>query len=268
MPWPVTIFADECAADYAAQAAFVREAGLDGLDLRNANGRNVADLTAADVGEVLREGVTVRAVGSPVNKVPLDPVYFDAEMDKLERSVAVARMVGARHVRIFSPEPQGAEDDEQTWAAVQAWLEPMVKLAGEAGVVLLHENDARFYGYCPDQSRRLMERFSGPHLRMAFDFANTVLTGHRPWDHWFPWCLPYLDTLHIKDAVEATQTVVPAGEGEGQIEQTLRWLKDQGWQGTLTLEPHLARAGRMSGFSGPELCRTAVDALRAILGRI
>jgi len=267
MNWPVTIFADECTADYAGQAAFVRENALDGLDLRNANGRNVADLVGSDIEEILREGVSVRAIGSPVNKVALDSALFEGEMGKLERSVAVAKKVGAKYVRVFAPEPVG-DDAEATWTAVRAWMDPMVQHAEAAGVTLLLENDALFYGCHPEQSQRLMEQFYGPHFKMAFDFANTVLIGHRPWDDWFPWCLPYLDTLHIKDAVEATRTVVPAGEGDGQVEQTLKWLKQQGWQGTLTLEPHLASAGRMSGFSGPQLCRVAVDSLRAILERI
>ncbi len=268
MAWPVTIFADECSAAYAEQAAFVRENGLDGLDLRNANGRNVADLEGGDIAEVIAEGVAVRAIGSPVNKVRLDPDLFRGEMQKLERSVAVARKVGAKHVRIFSPEPEPSGDPATVWEVVRQWLRPMVAHAEEAGVTLLHENDARFYGADPEQTRRLVEEFHGPHFKLAFDFANTVLIGHRPWDDWLPWALPFIDTLHIKDAVEDTRRVVPAGEGDGQIERTLQWMKGEGWHGTLTLEPHLQSAGRMSGFSGPKLCRVAVEALRAILGRI
>ncbi|MBS1709456.1 MAG: sugar phosphate isomerase/epimerase [Armatimonadetes bacterium] len=268
MPWPVTIFADECSPVYAEQAAFVRETGLDGLDLRNANGRNVVDLTGDDIQEILAAGVAVRAIGSPVNKVALDPALHEGEMDKLERSVAVARKVGAKYVRVFSPEPAKDTDNDTTWEQIRTWLRPMVDHAEAAGVTLLHENDAHFYGCHPDQSQRLMEEFHSRSFKMAFDFANTVLIGHRPWDDWFPWCLPYLDTLHIKDAIETEHSIVPAGHGDGQLEQTLVWLKSEGWQGTLTLEPHLKSAGKMSGFSGPQLCSVAVDALRAILERI
>jgi hypothetical protein len=38
-----------------------------------------------------------------------------------------------------------------------------------------------------------------------------------------------------------------------------------GYQGYLSLEPHLAIAGRAGGFSGADLFRTAADALRGIL---
>ncbi len=65
----------------------------------------------------------------------------------------------------------------------------------------------------------------------------------------------------------ADQRVVPAGKGDGEIEETLRYLIAEGWNGNLTIEPHLQAAGPMGGFSGPELFSVAVESLREVLGR-
>ena len=141
----------------------------------------------------------------------------------------------------------------------------MVDHAQVNNVKIVHENDAWFYGAKPEETKLVMERFHGPHFAAAFDFANTVKIGYKPFDDWFPWILPYLDTIHIKDAVQSTQKVVPAGQGEGQIQQTLQYVKDQNWQGPLTLEPHLAVDGKFQGFSGKQLCSEAHKALKTIL---
>ena len=45
---------------------------------------------------------------------------------------------------------------------------------------------------------------------------------------------------------------MPAGQGDGQVRQTLAALRDSGFDGFVSLEPHLAQAGRFGGFSGPE----------------
>jgi hypothetical protein len=74
--------------------------------------------------------------------------------------------------------------------------------------------------------------------------------------------------LHIKDAIEVGKKVVPAGEGEGQILETLRWLRSQGWAGTLTLEPHLSSAGKFGGFSGGQLFEVAAAALRQVIAEL
>jgi sugar phosphate isomerase/epimerase len=82
---------------------------------------------------------------------------------------------------------------------------------------------------------------------------------------WFPWLLPHLDTLHIKDAIESSHKVVPAGEGDGELAATLRFLMSQNWHGPLTLEPHLQAAGPLGGYSGPELFAHAARQMKSVV---
>ena len=77
---------------------------------------------------------------------------------------------------------------------------------------------------------------------------------------------PFRTCLHIKDAIEESHKIVPAGEGEGQLLEAFQTLVASGWSGPLTIEPHLAAAGPMGGFSGEQLFETAVVALRKVAG--
>jgi sugar phosphate isomerase/epimerase len=68
----------------------------------------------------------------------------------------------------------------------------------------------------------------------------------------------------VKDAL-ANGTVVPAGEGVSDWPALLERLRDSGYQGFLSLEPHLAVSAQFGGFSGPEQFRHASQALQNLL---
>jgi sugar phosphate isomerase/epimerase len=111
----------------------------------------------------------------------------------------------------------------------------------------------------------LLEEFSGPNFRAIYDFGNAVLIGTRTMRDWFPWIVPHLDTLHIKDAIESEHRFVAAGEGDGQMLEAFMNLDVYGWTGPLTLEPHAQVAGPQGGFSGEQAFEHAVGALRKVL---
>ena len=79
---------------------------------------------------------------------------------------------------------------------------------------------------------------------------------------------PHLEYLQIKDALAATGEVVPAGEGDGEVLATLTALRDDGYAGFVSLEPHLAMGHSLGGFSGPPRFGRAARALTALLDSI
>ena len=112
-----------------------------------------------------------------------------------------------------------------------------------------------------------MQAINSPKLRTAFDFANFVQAKEKPIDNW-PGLKPYTTHIHIKDALLSNGQVVPAGQGDGDVEAILADAKQSGYSGFLTLEPHLKVAGHSHGETGPELFKTAVDALKKILNKL
>lgn len=259
MAFEITAFADEIAPDLATQIRVMKAHGVVGLDLRSVDGENVLALSDAEidaVDEAVREaGLRVQCVASPVNKVVLSEAARDEEARKLDRAIEVAQRMGIRRIRIFTPE---SEDGD----AVMAWMEGQLEKAAAADVLLLIENDAKYWSAYPQNAKFLLREFAGPNLMAAFDFANAAILGY-PVEHWFPWIVPYLDTLHIKDAKDGK--VVPAGQGDAGIPVTLQALWKDHWSGPLTLEPHLAAAGPMGGFSGEQLFAEAANSLYSVL---
>ncbi len=261
MGFVLSAFADEIDADLGVQFDHLVAEGITLIDLRSAFGKNVMQLSDTEVLEVRRlaeaAGLGFNCVASPINKVTIAEGSADEEFKKLVRASEIAGLLGINRIRIFSPEG----DD---WQVIAPWMGKQVEFAEQTDLLLMHENDGKYYGSIPTNAKLLFEKFGSPHFLAAFDFANSVQHGFYAMKDWFPWLLPHLETVHIKDAREDGK-VVPAGEGVGQVRETLIWLRDQGWGGVLSIEPHLQFAGDRGGFSGTESFGIAARAIKGIL---
>jgi sugar phosphate isomerase/epimerase len=264
----LSAFGDEIAADLAEQLDLLASEGVRHLELRSAWGKNVLDLDAAQLAQaaaLLRErGFGVSAIGSPVGKSSIDQPR-DYEQERLGRAIAAAEALGTRQIRVFSffvPAGRAAEHRDEVLARMAALAEQ----AARADMTLLHENEREIYGDTGERCHDIVATVGSPALRMAFDPANFVQVGVRPMDEAWPLLADYTTHIHIKDALFDGGAVRPAGQGDGAIPELLHALTERGYRGFLTLEPHLHIAGRAGGFSGPDGMRTAIRALRGLLG--
>jgi sugar phosphate isomerase/epimerase len=252
--WTLSGFGDEIDTDPRIQIAVLKALGAAHIEVRSAWGVNVADLDddqLASLAEVLRtQRVGVSAVASPIGKVDvsLDP---DHELHRLRRVIRVAHALESRNIRIFSFYRGEGVSAESVRDDVLGRMSILAAEAEREGVTLLHENEKAIFGDVPERILDMVESVGSPALRLAWDNANFVQVGVRPFSDAYPLLRAYVDYLQVKDAVAATGVVVPAGEGDGQLRETLSALRDDGYSGYASLEPHLDEAFELGGFSGP-----------------
>jgi len=268
--WELSGFGDEIDADPAVQVAVLQALGASAIEVRSAWGVNVVDLDddqLAGLHRVLRErGQTVSAIASPIGKVPVDePV--EHEVGRLGRAIAAARALGTTNIRIFSFFfPGRSAEDVRDDVLVR--MRALADRAERAGVTLLHENEKDIYGDVPGRVLDIVESVGSPALRLAWDNANYVQCGVRPFTDGWAQLAPYVDYLQVKDALAADSSVVPAGEGDGELLDTLTALRDAGYSGYASLEPHLSDFTHLGGFSGPAAFGRAGRAFRALTDQI
>ncbi len=278
----LSAFGDEIASDLDAQLAALRQQEVRFLELRSAWGRNVIDLSDDDLGRaherLTAQGIGISAVASAVGKVPIDS-DFEAERGRCRRSMAAARRLGTGLVRIFSFfVPSGRyhlHRDE-----VVRRLAALAREAERSHVTLALENESYVYGDTAERCLDLMEAVGSAALRMAFDPANFVQVGVRPYTEAWPALKPYVVHVHIKDSVAVDRTglapyperipgerlmdsVRLPGEGQGELRPILRDLIAEGYRGFLTLEPHLER--RLPEQDGQGRLRASIAALRTLV---
>ena len=261
-------FADEISPDPGIQLATLAAESLSHLELRSAWSVNVADFTAEQVAAfraVLDDaGVRVSAIGSPIGKIPV-AAPLAPELDRMRRVAEVAGELGTNIVRVFSFFVPAGEPPERYRDQVTDRMGALAGIAEERGLVLAHENEKEIYGDTPGRCADLITAVGSPALRATFDPANFVQCGVMPFSEAYALLRPHLVYLQVKDALAATGEVVPAGEGDGQLRETLGALRDSGFAGFMSLEPHLAQSGRYGGFSGPQGFRRAAAALKFLL---
>lgn len=267
----LSAFADEVGDDLEVQIAALRAAGIGRIELRGVWGKNVLALREAEVRTVKRRaaeaGLGFSALASPLGKAPLDG-EFAPQLEALKKALEYAAILEAPYIRIFSFFLPKGRDPAQARPQVIDRLGRMVAEAEKTGVVLAHENEQGIYGDTAGRCLDLYSNLASPAFAGVFDFANFVRCGQRPYQDCWPRLAPYIAYFHVKDALLGSGQVVPAGQGDGDIEAILREAIAGGFDGTLTLEPHLSLAAASYGRTSPELFQAAAAALRAVLGRI
>ncbi|MBD1544549.1 sugar phosphate isomerase/epimerase [Arthrobacter sp. IA7] len=265
--WPLSGFGDEIHPDPAVQCAVLLALGASHIEVRSAWGTNVSELEPQQVAalkEILDEqGLKVSAVASPIGKVDVG-LPIEHELDRLRQIVSVANGLDTKYIRVFSffrAEGQSAEDIRDD---VMVRMGALAALAAEAGVVLLHENEKGIYGDTPEHVLDIMKTVDSPALRIAWDNANFVQVGIKPYTEGYAMLRPYLEYFQVKDALAASGEVVPSGEGDGELDATIAALKADGFTGFASLEPHLASAHELGGFSGPAAFGAAARAFAAL----
>ena len=269
-------FADEADPMIAGQISALKENGIELIELRGVDGRNVTQLSADEMRELrIRlndDGIKVWSIGSPIGKVSVEE-DFQPHLELFRHTLELAVLAGAEKMRMFSFYIASGKA-EQSEAQVIDRLGQMLELARDSGVMLCHENEKGIFGDTAERCARLHKAL--PELRAVYDPANFIQCGEdtmRAWE--MP--EPHIEYMHMKDA-EASGTVVPAGEGIADIPMLLKKY-DAAGGGVITLEPHLSefvglagleREGEKSGIncryrSHREAFDAGVNALKALM---
>ena len=268
----LSAFADEIDPNLGQQMDVLLSHGIRHLDLRGIDNINVSKFTSAQAKEYHQQmqdrGVRVACIGSPIGKIRIDEP-FGPHLDLLKHCCDLARLFGTPYVRIFSFYPPVGGKIADHRAQVMDQMQAMVAAAEAVKVTLLHENEADIYGEQPAGVKDLFATIKSPYFKGIFDPANFVYAGIRPLeDGWQQGLAELTHYFHIKDARPGEKTCCPAGTGKGQIPEILADAKRRGFDGFLTIEPHMAHAGQFAGFTGPDLFAKAVEGIKTVCEKV
>ncbi len=267
----ISAFADEISDNLDVQIENLKANGVSCIELRGVWGRNVMTLTEDEIREVKKRandnGIGFSAIGSPLGKFPLDG-DINEQIDGVKRAAHYAQILDAPYIRMFSFWIPAGEDPANHRSQVIDWLGKMIAEAEKTGIILAHENEKGIYGDTGERCLDLFATLRSKSFTGIFDFANFVQCEQRPYEDCWLRLRPYISYFHIKDALMGTGKVVPAGQGDGDVEKILNEAFTNGYDNFLTLEPHLSVAEASFGRTTPDLFKTASDALYDILNRV
>jgi sugar phosphate isomerase/epimerase len=258
--WTLSGFSDEISPDFTEQCRVAADLGLKYVEVRSAWNVNILDLDAGQLAVMQRtlaeHDLQVSSLGSPIGKIYIDE-DFPPHLERMRHAAEVAHRLNAPYIRIFSFFLRPGADPADHRDEVIDRMRALARVAEEADVILLHENEKEIYGDIPSRCLDIVRSVASPYLRLAWDPANFVQVGVRPYTDGYALLRSHLEYIQIKDARAADGTVVTAGNGDGEVARTIRALSHDGFDGFFSLEPHLSTGGAMGGFSGPDLFRRA-----------
>ena len=245
----ITGFADEIAQDLTTQIESLKKLGISYVEMRGVDGANLIyhkDDKVKEIKQRLDEaGIALSALGSPLGKIGIDDP-FEKHFEEFQRAVEIAHRMNTHNIRMFSFYVPSR--DPSIRERVFDRIRQFVDYAEHNDIVLLHENEKGIYGEKAKECRELMDAFGGEHFRAIFDFANFVQAGQDTREA-YELLKDHIAYIHVKDALKKDGSVVPAGCGDGNVKEILGRLFEGGFQGFLSLEPHLFD---FQGFAGLE----------------
>ena len=235
-------FADEIAPELDTQIRVMKSLEISYIEMRGVNGKNLCDYSLAQAQEIKAQldeaGVKISAIGSPIGKINItDP--FEPHLKAFRHVLDLADCLETKYIRMFSFfMPKGVDPSQSRDEVLCRW-QGFVDAAKGRGITLLHENEKDIYGDTPERCLDLLTSLNCEYVRATFDPANFIQCGVEVYPHAYTMLRPYIEYMHIKDAKASDGAVTVAGRGDGHIPSVLQDLKDSGYTGFLSLEPHL-----------------------------
>lgn len=250
-------FTDEAGKDLETQIKATKELGWTDLSARTIDGTNIHELPEEDfkrAADRLDEaGIKVVEFGSLIGNWA-KPISsdFDITLAEIDRAIPRMQRLNVKQIRIMSYAMEPWGEDQQDAERFRR-LREIVQRFTDAGLQAIHENCQNYGGFSAEHTLRLIEEVPG--LKLVFDTGNPAFTrdGSKPEPH--PWqdALEFYRAVkdqvvhvHIKDCLnppegstEPEKYTMP-GEGQCRLEEILKEMKADGYDGGFAIEPHVA----------------------------
>lgn len=252
MGFQFTGFADEATKNLKGQIEVLKKVGWSAIETRLVEGKNFCDLTDAEfeaAWDTLQSaGIKIIGYGSQIanwgRPITTD---FDVDINELERNIKRMRKTGTKFIRVMSyPNAKEPWPEAQWKAEVIRRLKELSARARAADIVLVHENCNGYGGLGPKQTLELIEAIDNPAFKLVFDTGNN--TGHdneleSTW-RFYEAVKDHIVHVHIKSYKKGADgkfaTCFP-DEDANQL-KILKDLKKRGYNGYISIEPHLKAA--------------------------
>lgn len=239
---------DEAGQPIETQIRAHKELGWNHVELRLVDNTNITQLSDDDFDRVCdalaAADMQVSCFGSAIANWAR-PITCDPQIDRDDLRQAIPRMqrLGTQFIRVMSyPNDESSPLTEADWRDESIRrMKELARIAEDAGVTLCHENCSGWGGQSAENSNILLGEVNSNALKLVFDTGNPVFYGQDSWDYYQTVCDDIV-YVHIKDGTmtDGKDRYTYCGEGHGNVSRIVQDLLEKGYDGGLSIEPHLA----------------------------
>jgi len=195
------------------------------------------------------------------------PSDVQAQQALLTAGIELVARLGGRYASTYFGHGEVQDDDLLIGRYIER-LRPCLQRAEELGVTICLENEFNVLGDDPLASditrrpwsiRKLIERVGSPHFRLTYDACNFYFAGTEPFPLAYEVLKDYIAYVHLKDGTlyaprlysqelqrysdhSGEYICLPVGQGAINYAGILARLAADGYDGFVTLEPHVEPA--------------------------
>ncbi len=251
---------DEAGQAIETQIKAHKELGWEYLEIRNVDGENLTMMSDEKFdgvyAKVTESGLKVSCFSGCIGNWATEiSGNFKKDVDELKRAIPRMHRFNTKYIRVMSwPNNKENPLSDAEWGkeAVRRMKE-LAKIAQDGNIVLAHENCSG-WAEPADKMVRLAEEVNSPALKLLFDTGNVVVHSDIDAFESYLTVKPYLCYVHIKDyAAARTEKATYPGEGAGKVKEVLADLKKIGYDGFVSIEPHIASVVHEGKVGDPEV---------------
>lgn len=269
----LSVITDELSQDLEVAASFAKRFNLDGVEIRSIWGRSPQNLLerADEIKRILsKHGLKVSAIASPLFKADIDNEReYKEHIDILKKCVELARKLDAEIIRGFTFWRKGKLQDRIN-QIVDKYQKPLEIIENE-DLILGVENEPSTFTGNGRELATFLSRIESKNIKAIWDPGNDIFdpSGEIPYPDGYRYLRGRIVHVHVKDGVRKGRggkpEWTPIGEGEVAYREQLKALKEDGYEGYISLETHWRpRRGlseeKIMRPGGEEFSRDAMEA--------
>ncbi|MDP9170463.1 MAG: sugar phosphate isomerase/epimerase [Acidobacteriota bacterium] len=250
------IVADEIDPNFATAVSVGTKLGLRRYEVRFLTTGRAPMCNVEELQEVERiaaaQAVEITALSPGLFKLTEDEKAFARQMSEVyPRAAEWAHRWNLPALIVFGFRKPGATEEnaaarplEPVPNKVVEWLSRAGEQAQSDGLLLMIEPEPICWADTARATAALIERSNARALRINYDPGNVAWFEQRDPIHEFAAAAPWIANVHVKDLLPlepgaSRPTFVPAGEGIIDYTAHFRALRDAGYKGPISLEPHM-----------------------------
>ena len=257
------VITDELTEDFEKALDFISGHSLAYCEVRELWQKNLVKLSQEELERakqlIERHRLKVSEIASPIFKYHMpgmpsprpnwgdtfkaaDLTDNDTE-NLLERVFKLAPFFGTSKVRVFSY--WRVEEPEKAYPYIRERLAKAAALAAQHNITLLLENETDCNVGTGKELGRMVREVNSPNLRAMWDPCNAVRLGEVPYPDGYRHVRGLFPHMHIKDMMKDPATgkyqYVPVGKGTIDFRGQFKALREDGYDGTMSLETSYLR---------------------------
>lgn len=226
----ISVIGDELAFHIEDQIRILCEQKINNIELRKTKGINIIESSDNEIRRIQyllqQNGISVSMIATNIGKKERtqDKLYRD-----FYKSIYISKYLKCNIVRIFS---NYSEDKAKNYE----WINTLLSIGKDHGVTVVLENEVNTCADNPTYCMELIKETDNT-IRFLFDLGNYYKSGFS-WKVCDKEIYRYTKYVHLKDMNQIDYGWNYIGEGDLEVRDFLKKLKQNNYNGVISLEPH------------------------------